>query len=82
MTREGSGKTLVLASNILYLYKEQNKQNFIFFVNSDAIIKKTKDNLTNTNSLKYLFRKEGIVIDGNQIDIQIVDVFPSLPDPQ
>lgn len=81
MTREGSGKTLVLASNILYLYKEQNKQNFIFFVNSDAIIKKTKDNLTNTNSLKYLFRKEGIVIDGNQIDIQIVDVFPSLPDP-
>lgn len=77
----GSGKTLVLASNILYLYKEQNKQNFIFFVNSDAIIKKTKDNLTNTNSLKYLFRKEGIVIDGNQIDIQIVDVFPSLPDP-
>lgn len=77
----GSGKTLVLASNILYLYKEQNKQNFIFFVNSEAIIKKTKDNLTNTNSLKYLFRKEGIVIDGNQIDIQIVDVFPSLPDP-
>lgn len=77
----GSGKTLVLASNILYLYKEQNKQNFIFFVNSDAIIKKTEDNLTNTNSLKYLFRKEGIVIDGNQIDIQIVDVFPSLPDP-
>ncbi|GAB6696982.1 DEAD/DEAH box helicase family protein [Streptococcus uberis] len=77
----GSGKTLVLASNILYLYKEQNKQNFIFFVNSDAIIKKTKDNLTNTNSLKYLFRKEGIVIDGNQIDIQIVDVFPRLPDP-
>ena len=76
----GSGKTLVLASNILYLFKEQNKQNFIFFVNSDAIIKKTKDNLTNTNSLKYLFRKEGIVIDGNHIDIQIVDVFPSLPD--
>lgn len=37
--------------------------------------------MTNTNSLKYLFRKEGIVIDGNQIDIQIVDVFPSLPDP-
>lgn len=77
----GSGKTLVLASNILYLYKEQNKQNFIFFVNSDAILKKTKDNLTNTNSLKYLFRKEGIVIDGNHIDIQIIDVFPSLPDP-
>jgi type III restriction enzyme len=37
----GSGKTLVLASTILYLFKEHSQQNFIFFVNSDAIIKKT-----------------------------------------
>lgn len=77
----GSGKTLVLAASILYLFKEQNKQNFIFFVNSDAIIKKTHDNLTNTNSSKYLFTKEGIVIDGNRINIQLVDVFPTSPDP-
>src|SRR5699024_2212970 len=76
----GSGKTLVLASTILYLFKEHNQQNFIFFVNSDAIIKKTYDNLTNTNSMKYLFRKDGIVIDGQRISIQVVDVFPSLPD--
>src|SRR5699024_8187147 len=55
----GSGKTLVLASTILYLFKEHNQQNFIFFVNSDAIIKKTYDNLTNESSSKYLFRKEG-----------------------
>src|SRR5699024_3406136 len=54
----GSGKTLVLASTILYLFKEHNQQNFIFFVNSDAIIKKTYDNLTNESSSKYLFRKE------------------------
>src|SRR5699024_5888985 len=53
----------------------------IFFVNSDAIIKKTHDNLTNTDSSKYLFTKEGIVIDGNRITIQLVDVFPTLPDP-
>src|SRR5699024_2900467 len=52
----GSGKTLVLASTILYLFKEHNQQNFIFFVNSDAIIKKTYDNLTNESSCKYLFR--------------------------
>ncbi|SOC45096.1 DEAD/DEAH box helicase family protein [Salinicoccus kekensis] len=76
----GSGKTLVLASTILYLFKEHNQQNFIFFVNSDAIIKKTYDNLTNESSSKYLFRKEGIVIDGQRISIQVVDVFPASPD--
>src|SRR5699024_9507700 len=68
-----SGKTLVLAATMLYLYKAHNIQNFIFFVNSDAIIKKTYDNLTNINSPKYLFNKEGIVIDGNRINIQLVD---------
>src|SRR5699024_10808505 len=76
----GSGKTLVLASTILYLFKEHNQQNFIFFVNSDAIIKKTYDNLTNESSSKYLFQKDGIVIDGLRISIQVVDVFPAFPD--
>lgn len=75
----GSGKTLVLAATILYLFKEKGHQNFIFFVNSDAIIKKTFDNLTNTMSPKYLFSSDGIVIDGNPVTIQVVDVFPSLP---
>src|SRR5699024_6498977 len=76
----GSGKTLVLAASILYLFKEHNKQNFIFFVHSDAILRKTYDNLTNTNSSKYLFNKDGIVIDGSRVDIQEVDVFPTTPD--
>lgn len=75
----GSGKTLVLAATILYLFKEKKHQNFIFFVNSDAIIKKTIDNLTNTSSPKYLFNPEGIAIDGEQVNIQVVDVFPALP---
>jgi len=75
----GSGKTLVLAGAILYLFKEKGHQNFIFFVNSDAIIKKTYDNLTNTASSKYLFKKDGIVIDGDYITIQVVDVFPTIP---
>lgn len=75
----GSGKTLVLAATILYLFKEHNHQNFVFFVNSDAIIKKTHDNLTNSSSPKYLFTKDGIVIDGNRIWIQIVDMFPLVP---
>lgn len=74
----GSGKTIVLASTILFLYKEKNYRNFIFFVNSDAIIKKTFDNLTNIVSSKYLFNPEGIVIDGKHTMIQVVDVFPTI----
>ncbi|MGO4695336.1 DEAD/DEAH box helicase family protein [Paenibacillus sp. 2TAB26] len=75
----GSGKTLVLAATILYLFKEKGHQNFIFFVNSDAIIKKTFDNLTNTSSPKYLFDPNGIIIDGSPVAIQVVDVFPVVP---
>ncbi|MGH0601014.1 DEAD/DEAH box helicase family protein [Bacillus mycoides] len=75
----GSGKTLVLASTILYLFKENKHQNFIFFVNSDAIIKKTYDNLTNITSPKYLFTPDGIIIDGNPVTIQVVDLFPASP---
>ena len=50
----GSGKTLIMAANILHLYK-QGYRNFIFFVNSTNIIEKTKDNFLNTLSEKYLF---------------------------
>jgi type III restriction enzyme len=76
----GSGKTLILAATILYYFKEQGFQNFLFFVNSDAIIRKTKDNLANTTSPKYLFDPNGIEIDGRQISIKLVDVFPNIPD--
>lgn len=50
----GSGKTLIMAANILYLYK-LGYRNFIFFVNSVNIIEKTRDNFLNFNSDKYLF---------------------------
>ena len=50
----GSGKTLIMAANILYLYK-LGYRNFIFFVNSVNIIEKTKDNFLNSLSEKYLF---------------------------
>lgn len=76
----GSGKTLVLAASVLYLFKEKGYQNFLFFVNSTAIVNKTYDNLTNTSSSKYLFNPEGIVIDGIVINIQVVDNYPVLPD--
>lgn len=74
----GSGKTLVMASTILYLYQKHGYQNFIFFVDSDAIVKKTADNLTNSNSNKYLFNSDGIVIDGEKINIRVVDRFPKV----
>jgi type III restriction enzyme len=50
----GSGKTLIMAGAILYLY-EQGYRNFIFFVNSTNIIEKTRDNFLNPLSSKYLF---------------------------
>ena len=59
----GSGKTLIMAGLILYLY-EKGYRNFLFFVNSTNIIAKTKDNFLNQESSKHLFnqpiRFEGI----------------------
>ncbi|MFA5574391.1 MAG: DEAD/DEAH box helicase family protein, partial [Brumimicrobium sp.] len=51
----GSGKTLVMAGLILHLY-EKGHRNFLFFVNSNNIIQKTKDNFLNAQSSKYLFK--------------------------
>lgn len=76
----GSGKTMVMASLMLYLYKEFNYQNFIFLVNTDAIIKKTHENMLNSSSSKYLFNPSGIFIDGEQIMIQEVENFPTVKD--
>lgn len=69
----GSGKTLVMAANILQLY-QRGYRNFIFFVNSTNIIDKTKDNFLNPASNKYLFDSE-IVIDGKRVNIKSVDNF-------
>jgi type III restriction enzyme len=52
----GSGKTLIMAGLILYLY-QQGYRNFLFFVNSTNIIDKTRDNFLNETSIKYLFNK-------------------------
>lgn len=50
----GSGKTVLMASSIVYLYS-LGYRNFLFFVNSTNIIEKTKDNFLNQQSIKYLF---------------------------
>ncbi len=69
----GSGKTLVMAGLMLYLY-EKGYRNFLFFVNSNNIIQKTKDNFLNPQASKYLFT-EKIVIDGNEVQIKEVENF-------
>lgn len=50
----GSGKTLMMAGLISYLY-ERGYRNFLFFVNNSNIIEKTRDNFLNATSKKYLF---------------------------
>ncbi|MDB4126077.1 DEAD/DEAH box helicase family protein [Candidatus Marinimicrobia bacterium] len=71
----GSGKTLVMAGLMLYLY-EKGYRNFLFFVNSTNIIDKTKDNFLNSSATKYLF-DEKIMIGGKEILIKEVDNFES-----
>jgi len=67
----GSGKTNLMASTILYLYSK-GYRNFIFFVNTSNIISKTKDNLLNKYSIKYLFNEE-ILIDNKKVNINVID---------
>jgi type III restriction enzyme len=74
----GSGKTLVMAGLILYLY-DKGFRNFLFFVNSNNIIKKTKDNFLNPHASKYLFNDK-IVIDGKEVYIKETDTFESADD--
>lgn len=74
----GSGKTLVMAGLMLYLYKN-GYRNFLFFVNSSNIIKKTKDNFLNPQSSKYLFNQK-IVVDGKEIYIKETNTFESADD--
>ncbi len=69
----GSGKTLVMAANILQLYK-QGYRNFIFFVNSVNIIEKTRDNFLNPLSEKYLFAPK-IKFNGKEVFIKEVQNF-------
>ena len=72
----GSGKTLIMAGLMLYLY-EQGYRNFLFFVNSTNIIEKTKDNFLNPASIKYLFNEE-ITIGNRRVHISPVENFEAV----
>ncbi|MCB0517109.1 MAG: DEAD/DEAH box helicase family protein, partial [Bacteroidetes bacterium] len=69
----GSGKTLIMAGLMLHLY-QKGYRNFLFFVNSNNIIQKTKDNFLNPQASKYLFNHK-IVINGKEVLIKEIDNF-------
>jgi len=74
----GSGKTLIMAANILYLY-QKGYRNFIFFTRLGNIIQKTKANFLDPNSKKYLFADK-ITIGGREIKIKEVGNFEGVND--
>ena len=69
----GSGKTLIMAAAILYLF-QQGYRDFIFFVNSTNIIEKTRDNFLNPRSSKYLFASS-LKVGDRRVNIQEVENF-------
>lgn len=69
----GSGKTLIMAGLMLYLYR-QGYRNFLFFVHSTNIIRKTEDNFLNARSAKYLFADK-IIFDNKEICVRQVENF-------
>lgn len=69
----GSGKTLMMAGLIIYLYKK-GYRDFLFFVNLSNIVQKTKENFLNSRSSKFLFAPE-IGIDGDRVPVKEVDNF-------
>ncbi len=72
----GSGKTVIMAGLILYLYTK-GYRNFLFFVNQKNILEKTKENFLNSLSNKYLF-SDNIEYLGEKIKINQVDNFLGL----
>ncbi len=72
----GSGKTVIMAGLILYLYTK-GYRNFLFFVNQTNILEKTKENFLNSKSNKYLFAKE-IEYLAEKIKINEVDNFSAI----
>ena len=69
----GSGKTLIMAANLLYFY-QKGYRNFIFFTRLGNIIQKTKANFLDPSSKKYLFADK-ITLGGQEIKIKEVDNF-------
>lgn len=69
----GSGKTMLMAAIILEKYK-QGERNFIFFVNNDNILTKTRANFLANGTGKYLF-SDKITVDNQVVNAREVTDF-------
>lgn len=74
----GSGKTLIMAGLMTYLY-DKGYRDFLFFVHLDNIVQKTKDNFLNKRSSKYLFSNT-LNIKGKEIEIKEISTFEESSD--
>lgn len=72
----GTGKTLVMASVVLYLYAK-GYRNFLFLVHQIQIKDQALKNLTDYKFEKYLFNPKGVKINGRNIAVKAV---PSIAD--
>jgi type III restriction enzyme len=71
----GSGKTLIMAALMLYLF-DKGYRNFLFFVNSTSVIDKTRVNFLSKGSSKFLFGNQ-VVRNGQHIRVREVETFQS-----
>lgn len=69
----GSGKTVIMAGLILYLYTKGYRK-FLFFVNQTNVLEKTIDNFINPLSNKYLFN-DVVEYLGKKVNIKGVENF-------
>jgi type III restriction enzyme len=69
----GSGKTVIMAMDILYYYN-LGYRNFLFFTNQTNIVSKTRINFLEKASSKYLFNNS-ININGKNVKINEVSNF-------
>lgn len=69
----GSGKTLLMAAIILEKFK-QGERNFIFFVNNENILTKTRANFLPNETGKYLFTDK-IMMDNQVVTVREVTDF-------
>lgn len=67
----GTGKTLVMASVVLYLYAK-GYRNFLFLVHQIQIKDQATKNFTDYKFEKYLFNPKGIKINGQNVDVKSV----------
>jgi len=72
----GSGKTIMMAGLIAYLYAKGYRK-FLFFVNSTNIINKTRENFLNADSSKYLFAPT-IAFGDKRVEVNEVTSFQSV----